>query len=60
MTYNQKTYKKCNFVKMSSKGRRKHVKKKEDSGYTQNQKLKIMKEWKEGWFKGMYELAESE
>ena len=53
-------YKKCTFVKMSGKGRKTGRKKKLEAGYLQNQKSKILREWKDGWFKGEYELSESE
>ncbi len=56
-------YKKCTFVKMSGQGRnvgRKKVKKKLLAGYAQNQKARVISEWRDGWFKGEYELSESE
>ena len=56
-------YKKCTIVKMSGKGRnvgRKKSKKKLLAGYAQNQKAKVLSEWRDSWFKGEYELSESE
>jgi hypothetical protein len=54
MTYNQKTYKKCILVKLSKdplKPRAKQKQKVKDYNY----KGKILKEWRDGWFKGQYE-----
>jgi len=54
-------YKKCTFVKMSGKGRKIGKKKgKPLAGYAQNQKAKVLSDWRDGWFKGEYELSESE
>ena len=53
-------YKKCTFVKMSGKGRNVGRKKKLVAGYAQNQKARVISEWRDGWFKGEYELSESE
>ena len=53
-------YRKCTFVKMSGKNRKTGKKKKLVTGYLQNQKSKILREWKDGWFKREYELSESE
>ena len=53
-------YRKCTFVKMSGKNRKTGKKKKLVAGYLQNQKSKILREWKDGWFKREYELSESE
>ena len=59
MTYNQKTYKKCNFVKLT-KEPLKPLKKFKPKKYNvdSNYKLKALKEWRDGWFKGQYELDE--
>ena len=54
MSYSQKTYKKCNFVNLSNdplKPPRKQKQKATDNNY----KGKILKEWRDGWFKGQYE-----
>ena len=59
MTYNQKTYKKCMFQNLAKdplKPLRKPKKQKVDYNY----KGKLLKEWRDGWFKGKYELNESE
>ena len=53
-------YKKCTFVKMSGKGRKTGRKKKLLAGYAQNQKAKVLSDWRKSWFKGEYELSESE
>jgi hypothetical protein len=58
MTYNVKTYKKCVFNKLSKdplKPLAKQKKQKVDTNY----KLRALKEWRDGWFKGGYELNES-
>ena len=57
MTYNQKTYKKCNFVKLT-KDPLKPLKKFKPKKYNTSYKLKALKEWRDGWFKGQYELDE--
>ena len=49
--------KKCNFVRLSKdplKPLKKAKKRKMDTGY----KLKALKEFRDGWFKGQYELDE--
>ena len=54
MSYSQKTYKKCNFVNLSNdplKPPRKQKQKATDNNY----KGKILREWRDGWFKGQYE-----
>ena len=49
-------YKKCTFVKMSGKGRNVGRKKnKLKVSDIKNQKTKILKEWRDSWFKGEYE-----
>ena len=53
-------YKKCTFVKMSGKGRDTGRKKNLEAGYKQNQKAKVLSDWRKSWFKGEYELSESE
>ena len=55
MTYNQKNYKKCNFVNLA-KDPLKPLKKPKTYKVSQNDKSKILKEWRDGWFKGKYEL----
>ena len=55
MTYNQSNYKKCNFVRLAKDPLRPLKKTKTakmDTGY----RLKALKEWRDGWFKGQYEL----
>ena len=55
MSYNHKTYKKCNFVKLSKnplKPSAKIIKSKE----IYNNKSRELTEWRNGWFKGKYEL----
>ena len=59
MTYKQKTYKKCNFVKLS-KDPLKPPSKKEQEIKVYPYKGTTLKEWRDGWFKGQYELNESE
>ena len=57
MTYNQKTYKKCVFVKLS-KDPLKPVKKFKGKKRDTNYKSRALKDWRDGWFKGKYELDE--
>ena len=45
---------------MSGKGRKTGRKKKLLAGYAQNQKAKVLSDWRKSWFKGEYELSESE
>ena len=58
MTYDPKTYKKCNFVKLA-KDPLKPLKKPKKIKVDYNYKGRQLKEWREGWFKGEYELHES-
>ena len=57
MTYDYKTYKKCNFVKLA-KDPLKPLKKTKTAKMDTNYKLKALKEFRDGWFKGQYELDE--
>ena len=57
MTYNQKTYKKCNFVKLA-KDPLKPLAKPKKQKVDYNYKGRTLKEWRDGWFKGQYELDE--
>ena len=59
MTYNHKTYKKCNFVRLA-KSPLKPLKKADKSTKKYMAKSKELTEWTNGWFKGQYELNESE
>jgi len=54
MTYNPKTSKKCHFANLAKDPLRPLAKKKHKiTDY--NFKGKILKEWRDGWFKGQYE-----
>tara|TARA_R100001594_G_C3920242_1_gene235551 strand:+ start:355 stop:549 length:195 start_codon:yes stop_codon:yes gene_type:complete len=55
MTYDPKTYKKCSFVKLS-KDPLVPLSKIEKSKERYNNKSKQLTEWRDGWFKGKYEL----
>ena len=57
MTYNQNTYKKCNFVKLAKDPLKPLAKPKKQKVVT-SYKLRALKEWRDGWFKGQYELDE--
>ena len=54
MTYNPKTSKKCHFVSLSKNPLRPLVKQ-QQKGKDYNYKGKILKEWRDSWFKGQYE-----
>ena len=58
MTYNQNTYKKCVFQKLA-KDPLKPLKKTKTVKMDTSYKLKALKEFRDGWFKGQYELDES-
>ena len=58
MTYDYKTYKKCNFVKLAKDPLKPFAKQKKQKVVT-SYKLRTLKEWRDGWFKGEYELNES-
>ena len=54
MTYNPKTSKKCHFINLAKDPLRPLAKQKyKKTDY--NFKGKILKEWRDGWFKGQYE-----
>ena len=53
MTYDPKTYKKCNFVKLS-KDPLAPLKKQKKLRFNED-KNKLMAKWRDGWFKGEYE-----
>ena len=55
MTYNAKNYKKCNFVKLS-KDPLKPLKKQTKASKKYLAKSKELTNWRDGWFKGKYEL----
>ena len=55
MTYDSKSYKKCNFVKLS-KDPLKPLSKIEKSKKRYLAKSRELTEWRNGWFKGKYEL----
>ena len=54
MTYDPKTYKKCNFVKLSKDPLKPLAKRPEKKRFNED-KSKLMAEWRDGWFKGEYE-----
>ena len=55
MSYSPKTYKKCNFVNLSNDPLK--PPKKQKQGKTKpTYKARILKDWRDGWFKGQYEL----
>ena len=52
MSYNAKTHKKCSFPKMGNKPL---PEKKQKKLRFNEDKSKVMAEWRDGWFKGKYE-----
>ena len=54
MSYSPKTYKKCNFVKLSKDPLKPRSKQKQEAIHS-NYRGKVLKEWRDGWFKGHYE-----
>lgn len=58
MSYNSKTYNKCTFVNLKIdplKPLAKRSKKKQQKKRFNEDKSKVLSEWRNGWFKGQYE-----
>ena len=57
MTYNQKTYKKCNFVSLSKDPLKPLAKIPKVKNQLASNRSRELKEWRDSWFKGKYELS---
>ena len=57
MTYNAKTYKKCNFIKLSKDPLKPLKKRPQTKNPLTTNRSRELKEWRDGWFKGQYEKS---
>ena len=58
MTYDPKSYKKCNFVKLAKDPLTPNKKPQKKKRFNED-KNDVMAKWRDGWFKGQYELKEN-